>query len=150
MNEEDGMTTQSVVPAGGGTDHDWAKDHVFVKTPFESTDGRVTVVEDILKPGFNLARHHHRVMVEIFYILEGVVTFAFDDGSVDATPGMTVNVPPGVWHVVSCPAGGRLITVFTPGGFDHYLAELAALDQSQLADEHLMARLGEQYDIWTA
>lgn len=142
------LMRHSIVPAGQGVDYDWANDHVYVKSPLELTDGRVTVVEDTLKPGFHLGRHHHRSMVEIFYILEGEMTFAFDDESVVATPGTTVNVPPRVWHEVTSPGGGRLITVFTPGGFDHYLAELAAMDDAQLSDERYMAELGQRYDIW--
>ena len=77
--------TVSVVPAGAGVDYDWANDHLFVKAPMHLTDGRVTVVEDILKPGFDLARHQHRTMIEIFYVLEGEVTFELDDLSVVAT-----------------------------------------------------------------
>jgi len=60
-----------------------------------------------------------------------------------------VIVPPGVWHEVTCPGGGRLLTVFTPGGFDHYLAELAAMAADQLADATTVDLLGEKYDIWT-
>ena len=138
----------SVVLPGHGTDYDWSNDHVFVKTPLDVTDGRVTVVEDTLKPGFHLPRHHHRSMVEIFYILDGEITFAFDDGTVIATQGTTVNVPTLTWHEVTCAAGGRLITVFTPGGFDRYLAELAAMDADQLADADLMTQLSETYDTW--
>lgn len=139
-----------IIPAGEGDDYDWAQDHVVVKSPLEVSDGRVTLVEDTLKPGFLLARHHHRSMVEIFFILEGVVTFAFDDETVDAPLGTTVIVPPGVWHEVACPDGGRLLTLFTPGGFDSYLAELAALPSNQLDDPDVIRRLGERYDIWTA
>jgi quercetin dioxygenase-like cupin family protein len=120
-----------------------------IKTPFEVTDGRVTMAEDILKPGFHLPRHHHRSMVEIFYVLDGEVVFAFDDETATATPGTVVNIPSGTWHEVTCIAGGRLITVFTPGGFDHYLEKLAGLDAVSLADADLVSRLGEQYDIWT-
>jgi len=96
---------QDVVRAGEGPDYDWSQDHVSVKMPLELTAGRVTVVEDTLKPGFHLARHYHRSMVEIFYILNGVVTFAFDDAVAVATPGMTLNVPPEVRHEVTCEAG---------------------------------------------
>ena len=142
------MGDQRVVSAGGGLDYDWSKDHVFVKTPLALTDGRVTVVEDVLKPGFYLAPHHHRRMVEIFYILVGEVTFTFDDETIVATVGTTVSVPANTRHEVACPAGGRLITVFTPGGFDQYLAELAALTPEQLADEPAMSSLAERYDIW--
>lgn len=139
---------QLVVAAGAGPDYDWASDHIFVKTPVALTDGRVTVVEDILKPGFHLPAHHHRAMVEIFYVLEGQVTFIFADETVETTTGMTVMVPPGVRHEVSAPAGARLITIFTPGGFDGYLAELAALAPAQSGDADLLAELGRRYDIW--
>ncbi len=57
---------QQIVEPGQGQDYDWAKDHIFVKSALDWTDGRVTVVEDMLKSGFYLARHHHRVMTEIF------------------------------------------------------------------------------------
>jgi len=137
-----------VVGPGEGPDYDWSQDHVTVKTPVALTDGRVTVVEDTLKPGFHLPRHYHRSMVEIFYILDGEVTFAFDDAVVVATPGTTLNVLPGVRHEVTCEAGGRLLTVFTPGGFDRYLAELAGLSEAQLADADFMVALGNRYDIW--
>jgi len=139
---------QSTVKAGDGLNYDWANDHVFIKTPLELTNGRVTVVEDILKPGFHLARHQHRSMVEIFIVLEGEVTFIFDDETVTASTGDTVTVPAGIWHGAQSEAGARMITVFTPGGFDHYLAELAGMDEAQLADPGVMTSLGEKYDIW--
>jgi len=78
------VVKQRFVPAGGGEDYDWTNDHVYVKAPFEVSDGRVTLVEDTLKPGFFLARHHHRLMVEVFFILDGVVTFTFDDETIEA------------------------------------------------------------------
>ena len=140
--------TQRVVAVNGGPVYDWANDRISVKTPDAATDGRVTVVEDTLKPGFHLPRHYHRSMVEVFYILQGEITFAFDEAVVVATPGMTLNVLPKVRHEVTCEAGGRLLTVFTPGGFDRYLAELAGLSEAKLADAEFMVALGKRYDIW--
>lgn len=141
---------QHLVRAGEGPDYDWAQDHLTVKTPLELTEGRVTVVEDTLKPMFHLPRHYHRSMVEIFYILEGEVTFDFADETMVAGPGTTVTVPPETRHEVTCPAGARLITIFTPGGFDQYLAELAQLTPTALADVDLVRELGQRYDIWPA
>lgn len=141
---------QTIVAAATGLDFDWANDHMTVKTPVEATDGRLTLAEDTLKPGFRLPRHHHRRMMEVFYVLDGTVVFTFDDETSSATPGTVVNVPPGVWHEVTCAAGGRLLTIFTPGGFDLYLAALAALDERALADSEQLERLAEQYDIWTS
>jgi quercetin dioxygenase-like cupin family protein len=144
------VTKQRIIPAGGGLDYDWAKDHVFVKTAVGLTEGRVTVVEDTLKPGFDLARHYHRKMTEIFYILEGAVTFEFDDepGPVISTPGMVINIPPKVWHRVTSQNGGKLITIFTPGGFDNYLADMSKLTAEQFADADFMTNLAEKYDQW--
>ena len=139
---------QHVVAAGHGPDYEWSQDHISVKTPMELTDGRVSVVEDTLKPGFHLPAHRHRSMVEIFYILDGEVTFSFEDETVTATRGTTVTVPPNLRHEVTCTGGARLVTIFTPGGFDRYLAELATLSPAQLDDGDVLRELGERYDIW--
>ncbi len=62
---------QQIIGDGQGQDYEWSKDHIFVKTTLDLTEGRVTVVEDTLKPGFHLPRHYHKAMTEIFYILDG-------------------------------------------------------------------------------
>ncbi len=139
---------QYFVAPTDGREYDWSQDRISVKTPTELTDGRVTVVEDSLKPGFHLPAHRHRSMVEIFYILDSEVTFAFEDETVNATPGATVTVVADRRHEVTCVDGGRLITIFTPGGFDRYLAELAALTPAELDDGDRVRELGERYDIW--
>jgi len=139
---------QHVVPPGQGPDYDWSQDHISVKTPVALTDGRVSVVEDVMKPGFHLPAHRHRSMAEIFYILAGEVTFAFEDETVIATPGTTLTVPANTQHEVTCIGGGRLLTIFTPGGFDRYLAELAALTPAELDDADCIRELGQRYDIW--
>ena len=139
---------QQIIGSGQGQEYDWSKDHIFVKTGLDLTAGRVTVVEDKLKPGFHLLRHCHKEMTEIFYILEGEIEFKFDDTTVISTPGMTINIPPNIWHEVKCEYGGKLLTIFSPGGFDKYLAELASLTDEQFADEKFMTSLAEKYDIW--
>jgi quercetin dioxygenase-like cupin family protein len=141
---------QQVVEAGGGREYDWANDHMYVKTESAYACGQVTLVEDTLKPGFHLVRHYHSTMTEIFYILEGEVRFTFDDEQIVAVPGTTITVPPNVSHEVLSDEGARLLTVFSPGGFDRYLEELAALTPEQKADAELMQALAERYDTWTA
>jgi quercetin dioxygenase-like cupin family protein len=139
---------QEIVLPGQGKSYDWSKDHVFVKSRLELSEGRLTLVEDRLKPGFFLARHHHKKMIEVFYVLEGVVEFKFDDETVTAEPGTTLSVPPDVWHEVTSPRGATLLTIFSPGGFDRYLEELVALTEGQYADAAFMRGLSEQYDIF--
>lgn len=140
---------QIMIPAGEGDQYGWSQDHLLVKVPHTLTNGHLTVVEDTLKPGFHLARHYHKSIVEIFYILDGKVEFEFDDQTVLAKPGTTICIPPTTWHAVSCPAGACLLTLFSPGGFEDYLAEVKALTPEQLADEFLLTALAEQHDIWT-
>lgn len=142
------MPKHQIVPAGKGKSYDWSKDHVYVKSALELSDGRLTFVEDHLKPGFALARHHHKKMIEIFYVLEGAIDFVFDDERVTVTKGRTVNVPPNVWHGVHTEKGATLLTIFSPGGFDKYLEELVSLTESQYADAELMARVSAKYDIF--
>src|SRR5450755_4437715 len=67
------------VTAVRGQLFDWANDTVRVVSPAELTGGDVTVVEDTLKSGFFLSRHHHERTTEIFFILDGSVDFAFED-----------------------------------------------------------------------
>lgn len=139
---------KEIILPGQGKSYDWSSDQVRVKSTLELSDGRLTLVEDLLKPGFFLARHHHKKMIEIFYILEGSVEFAFDDETILATPGTTLNVPPEVRHAVRSPQGARLLTIFSPGGFDKYLEELVALTEGQYADAAFMKKLSERYDIF--
>lgn len=139
---------QQIVLPGQGKTYDWSQDHVVVKSSLELSHGRLTLVEDRLDPGFFLGRHHHKKMIEIFYVLEGSVEFRFDDEVVVAQPGTTLNVPPNVWHEVVSPEGAKLLTIFSPGGFDRYLEELVALTESQYADSGFMQALSERYDIF--
>ena len=74
--------------------------------------------------------------------------FEFDDAVVEAEPGTTLNVPPGIWHQVSSPRGARLLTIFSPGGFDAYLEELAVLSEGQYGDAAFMTALSQRYDIF--
>lgn len=86
---------------------------------------------------------------EIFYILEGEITFQFDDEDVLATVGTTISVPPYVYHQVVSPTGCKMLTVFAPGGFDEYLEELVTCTESQFADAAFMDTLGNKYDLWS-
>ena len=115
-----------------------------------NTEGRVSMVEDTMQPGFHLGRHHHKQMTEIFYILEGELTLIFDDTTVVASAGTTINVPPNVWHEAKSENGAKMLSVFSPAGFEDYLAQLKTLTDEQFADEAFMQTLNEKYDIWNA
>ena len=139
-----------IIQPGEGIEYKWSSDHIFVKTIGNLAKGRVSMVEDTLKPGFQLGRHYHKKMIEIFYILEGEVTLIFDDETVIASAGTTINVPPNVWHEAKSENGAKMLSVFSPAGFEDYLAQMKTLSDEQFADEAFMQALNEKYDIWNA
>ena len=143
------MQRFAFVLPGGGTDYDWARDHTYVKVSAADTGGAFALMEDNLKVEFSLGLHLHRQHAETFYILDGNVDFHLDGAWMTAAPGTTVHIPPGIPHALDLPGGqtGKLLMIFQPAGFDQYLAELARLTPEQVADEALMAALGEKYDL---
>ena len=141
---------KQILSIGEGAEYAWSSDHIFVKTTGDLCEGRASMVEDTLKPGFHLARHYHKRMTEIFYILEGELTLIFDDETVVVTAGTTINVPPNVWHEAKSDKGARMLSVFSPAGFEDYLAEMKTLTDDQFADKTFMAQLNEKYDIWNS
>jgi mannose-6-phosphate isomerase-like protein (cupin superfamily) len=70
--------------------------------------------------GRELEAHVHIDEDDAFYILEGEMTFIFDDQRVSAPPGTFVLVPPGVQHGFrneqTRPV--RLLNIHAPAGFD--------------------------------
>ncbi len=141
---------QEIIPPGKGIEYEWSSDYIFVKTIGRFSERRVSMVEDTLKPGFHLGRHHHKKMTEIFYVLEGEVTLIFDNETIVAAAGTTVNVPPNIWHEAKSENGARMLSVFSPAGFEDYLAHMKTLSDEQFADEAFMQALNQKFDIWTS
>nr|WKN38855.1 cupin domain-containing protein [Tunicatimonas sp. TK19036] len=142
------MKEKEIIRSGKGEDYDYSQDHCFIKLSSNSTNGELCVVEDTLKPGFYLGRHHHKIMTEVFYILEGEVTLIFDDESITAKPGDTITVPPNVWHAARCEKGGKMLTIFKNGQFDLYLKKLSEMSESDFADAELMRSVSAEFDIY--
>ena len=137
-----------IIQPGEGIEYKWSSDHIFVKTVGKLAEGRVSMVEDTMNPGFHLARHHHKQMTEVFYVLEGEITLIFDDETVVASVGTTINIPPNVWHEAKSENGAKMLSIFSPAGFEDYLAEMKTLTDEQFADAPFMQALNEKYDIW--
>jgi len=141
------MEKQQLIRNGGGQDYDYSMDHCFVKLASNDTNGELSLVEDELKPGFKLSRHHHKMMTEVFYVLDGEIEFKFDDETVTLARRDTLTVPPNVWHAAECENGGRMLTIFKNGRFDEYLERLSTMTDEQFQDSELMKSLGEEFDI---
>jgi len=136
------------IQQGEGKNYDYSQDHCFVKVSSAQTNNELCMVEDKIKPGFHLSRHYHKVMTEIFYMLEGEMDLIFDDHSVTLKAGDTITVPPMVWHEAKCEEGGKMLTIFKNGRFDVFLEELSHLDKDTLSNPSKMKAFSESFDIY--
>ena len=142
------MIEKEIIRNGEGENYNYSQDHCFVKLSSRNTNGELSFVEDKLKPGFFLGRHHHKIMTEVFYILEGEVELIFDDESIVCRSGDTITVPPNVWHAARCEKGGKMLTLFKNGQFDLYLERLSKMSDSDFADKNLMKSVSAEFDIY--
>ena len=142
------MKEKEVIRNGEGENNNYSQDHCFVKLSSNDTNGELCFVEDTLKPGFYLPRHHHKIMTEVFYFLEGEVELIFDNETVLCKPGDTVTVAPNVWHAASCKKGGKMLSIFKNGRFDLYLENLSTMTDAEFADADLMKAISAEFDIY--
>lgn len=142
------MKSKEVIRSGEGDNYPYSQDHCFVKLSSHHTNGELSFVEDTLKPGFYLERHYHKIMTEVFYILEGEVELIFDDETIIAKPGDTVTVPPKVWHAAKCEKGGKMLSIFKNGQFDIFLERLSSMTDDDFANKEVMKNLNAEFDIY--
>lgn len=144
------MNKKEIIRNGEGENYNYSQDHCFIKLSSKKTKGELCFIEDTLKQGFHLGRHHHKVMTEVFYILEGDLELIFDDETIVAKPGDTVTIPPNVWHEAKCEKGGKMLTIFKNGRFDLFLEKLSTLTKEDFADKNYMKSLSEEFDIYVS
>lgn len=140
--------TKQYVKQGQGENYNYSQDHCYIKLSSRDTNGELCLIEDTLKPGFHLKRHHHKRMTEVFYMLEGQLELVFDDETITLKKGDTVTVPPNVWHEAKCKDGGKMLTIFKNGSFDVYLEKLSKMTDSDFSNPELMTSISAQFDIF--
>ncbi|ADB49657.1 cupin domain-containing protein [Conexibacter woesei] len=74
--------------------------------------------------------HSHENNEELFYVLEGTMTFLVGDEHVDAAAGSFLRLPAGTVHDFENRGDARagVLNVFLPGGFEADLREWLARD----------------------
>jgi len=78
---------------------------------------------------------------------EGVFDPVAFSAAAVATVGTTVSIPKDAWHEVTRIGGARLLMIFTPGRSDRYLAELAALRETDIQEEIVVKALSHKRDL---
>ncbi len=122
--------------------------HGEIKAAHADTRGRFALVDTTFAPGFQgPPPHRHSEMHDCFYVIDGTLVFRVDGRRVEAGPGTFVAVPPGVVHTFANEGAepARVLNLFSPGGFEAYLRELAALGGPP--DPATMAELASRYDF---
>ena len=142
------MISKQYVASGEGENYDYSQDHCFIKVSSKHTNGELCLIEDTIKPGFHLKRHHHKIMTEVFYMLEGEMELVFDDETILLKPGDTITVAPNVWHEAKCKDGGKKLTIFKNGQFDIFLEQLSTMTQEDFSNAELMKSFSAKFDIY--
>ena len=94
----------------------------------EQTGGRIAVMDNHVEAGFAGPRLHHHDFDELFWVLEGELTFQLGDELLTRRAGGLAFAPRGVHHTFANrgDAAARTLIVCTPAGFERYFARIAA------------------------
>ena len=100
----------------------------FIATS-DDTNSAYAVVELTEMPGYKTAWHQHNNCEEAFYVVEGVLTIKLIDKVYELPAGSYILIPRGTPHgqgnFTKSPV--RLLTTFTPGGFDLFFRDRVEL-----------------------
>lgn len=122
-----------------------------VRVPSATMTGSVSLVEHTLAPGLlGSPLHRHSREDETSYVLEGILSAQVGDRVVTAGPGEIVLKPRGVFHAFwnAGEAPVRFLEVISPGGFEAYFPELAAIIPADgPPDMDALSALGARYGI---
>lgn len=116
----------------------------------ESPAQPIAILENAVPAHFpGPPRHRHRLLTDIFYVLEGTITFHLDGDEREVGPGGFVLIPPGVVHTYANHTGtpARFLNIYQPAGNEHYLKELGhLLEAGTELTPDLMAEIAARYD----
>jgi quercetin dioxygenase-like cupin family protein len=100
--------------------------HVLLRS--EQSDGQVAVMANAVAAGFPGPPLHKHDFDEMFYVLEGELTFEVAGERMTAGTGELAFAPRGVPHTFAnlSDRPARMVLVCTPAGFERYFARMAA------------------------
>lgn len=128
MNKNNG-NSESVIftpPGSGRQYHMGAMSSVFFADGME-TNNRYCVSEWWLDPlSDGPGPHSHEHNEELFYVLEGVMTFLVGEEQIDAPKGSFIRVPACTIHDFMNKTKDRagVLNIFIPGGFEEMMPKI--------------------------
>ena len=116
----------------------------------EETGGGFSLVEHPIPPRTLVAPpHRHSREDEYSFVLEGRMGAILGDDVIYADAGEFVFKPRDQWHTFWNPDDTpcRILEIISPGGFEHFFDDLAALMQAPGFDAAQMGPLGGRYGV---
>jgi quercetin dioxygenase-like cupin family protein len=116
-------------------------------TVAEQTGGAFAVGEFSGGEGPWTVSHVHQHTEESFYVLDGAFTFTLGTDDVEAGPGSFVRIPRGTRHELRAAlGGGRLLTLWVPGGIEAMFVELSRMPPGSLRDPEARKAISTRFD----
>jgi mannose-6-phosphate isomerase-like protein (cupin superfamily) len=124
-----GTTAEEVIflAPGAGRHYDAGPMHAVFKADGEETADRYCVSEWWLQAGDSgPGPHSHQDNVELFYVVEGTMSFLAGDRWFDAPAGSFLRIPARVTHDFENRSTERAgaLNVFLPGGFEALMPQI--------------------------
>jgi mannose-6-phosphate isomerase-like protein (cupin superfamily) len=140
-----------VLAEGEGEAHSAGASRITIKATGDATAGTFFLSENEIEAGFpGPPPHVHERLHDMFYVLEGTLTFQIGERTVEAVPGTFVCVPPGVTHTFSnrTDRPARVLNFNTPSGWEEYMRDLAAAFASgEPPTPEAIGRIASRYDF---
>jgi len=118
-----------VLPPEGGRSYDAGPMHAVFKADGAETGDRYCVSEWWLEAGRpGPGPHAHEANEELFYVVEGVMSFLVGDEWIAAPRGSFLRIPAGMTHDFANRGEARagVLNVFIPGGFEVMMPRIVA------------------------
>ena len=121
---------------------------IAVRASAEVTGGAFSVIEE-LPPLFDTPAHIHANEDEYFHIIEGEHVIQVGAAEHRLGPGDGIFAPRGVPHAQRRiePRVGRLLLVFSPGGFEGFFRHLAAAEEAGNLDQAAYAAASTDFGV---
>lgn len=138
---------------GEGERHAAGNTEIVIKATGAETAGTFFLSETTIAPGFpGPPPHRHEQLVDMFYVLDGVLTVRLGEETHELEAGSFVCVPAGVVHTFSNPSDSqvRFLNFNTPAGWENYMRDLAQAAQEGPLTPEVIGRVASRYDFYAA
>ena len=127
MNDERAMRVPVVLDPGAGRVYDMGRIQAVFKADGSETDGAYSISEWWLEPNTKGPGAHSHEEDDVFYVIEGTMSFLLGDRWVDAPRGAFVLAPGGMKHDFENRTEQRAgaLNFSVPGGFETAMPSIA-------------------------